>query len=84
MRGEAHRSATWFCLRETEAPSASSTPVPVPERWRLRQLCRRRFTLLVWLGLVEISSEDDRSSTMVNGDGSREAFLSVIEMNGDE
>ncbi|KAF2548372.1 hypothetical protein F2Q70_00022697 [Brassica cretica] len=42
------------------------------------------FTLLVWLGLVEISSEDDRSSTMVNGDGSREAFLSVIEMNGDE
>ncbi|CAN6884455.1 unnamed protein product, partial [Brassica oleracea var. botrytis] len=39
------------------------------------------FTLLVWLGLVEISSEDDRSSTMVNGDGSREAFLSVIGMN---
>ncbi|KAF3531687.1 hypothetical protein DY000_02043870 [Brassica cretica] len=41
------------------------------------------FTLLVWLGLVEISSEDDRSSTMVNGDGSREAFFSVIVMNGD-
>ncbi|CAN7079362.1 unnamed protein product, partial [Brassica oleracea var. botrytis] len=39
------------------------------------------FTLLVWLGLVEIWSEDDRSSTMVNGDGSREAFLSVIGMN---
>ncbi|WZZ36605.1 hypothetical protein YC2023_020006 [Brassica napus] len=30
---------------------------------------------------VEISSEDDRSSTMVNGDGSREAFLSVVVMN---
>ncbi|CAN6875777.1 unnamed protein product, partial [Brassica oleracea] len=39
------------------------------------------FTLLVWFGLVEIWSEDDRSSTMVNGDGSREAFLSVIGMN---
>ena len=41
------------------------------------------FTLLVWLEFVEISSEDDRSSTMVNGDGSREAFLSVVVMNGD-
>ena len=41
------------------------------------------FMLLVWLGLVEISSEDDQSSTMVNGDGSREAFLSAIGMNGD-
>ncbi|CAN7003893.1 unnamed protein product, partial [Brassica oleracea var. botrytis] len=39
------------------------------------------FTLLVWLRLVEISSEDDRSSTMVNSDGSREAFFSVIGMN---
>ncbi|CAN6931269.1 unnamed protein product, partial [Brassica oleracea] len=39
------------------------------------------FMLLVWLGLVESSSEDDRSSTMVNGDGSREAFFSVIVMN---
>ncbi|CAN7003921.1 unnamed protein product, partial [Brassica oleracea var. botrytis] len=39
------------------------------------------FTLLVWLEFVEISSEDDRSSTMVNGDGSREALLSVVVMN---
>ena len=41
------------------------------------------FSLLVWFGLVETTSEDDRSSTMVNGDGSREVFLSVLAMNGD-
>ncbi|CAG7870082.1 unnamed protein product, partial [Brassica rapa] len=39
------------------------------------------FSLLVWFGLVETTSEDDRSSTMVNGDGSREVFLSMLAMN---
>ncbi|KAG5392342.1 hypothetical protein IGI04_022305 [Brassica rapa subsp. trilocularis] len=32
----------------------------------------------------QISSEDDRSSTIVNGDGPREAFLSVLVMNVSE
>ncbi|KAG5387323.1 hypothetical protein IGI04_038793, partial [Brassica rapa subsp. trilocularis] len=41
-RGEVLCSAFWFCLREAEAPLALSTPVPVPARWRLHQLCRRR------------------------------------------
>ena len=44
---------------------------------------RFSFSLLVWFGLVETTSEDDRSSTMVNGDGSREVFLSMLAMNGE-
>ncbi|KAL0816046.1 hypothetical protein Bca101_072490 [Brassica carinata] len=48
----------------------------------VRRMSKRRGLRKI-IRLVEISSEDDRSSTMVNGDGSREAFLSVIEMNGD-
>ncbi|CAN6921153.1 unnamed protein product, partial [Brassica oleracea] len=56
---------------------------------RLLHLRRRRFlsprgrgfVSSAVVGLVEISSEDDRSSTMVNDNGSREAFLSVIGMN---
>ncbi|KAF3540847.1 hypothetical protein F2Q69_00020076 [Brassica cretica] len=34
-------------------------------------------------GLVVTTSEDDRSWTKVNGDGSRKVFLSVIATNGD-
>ncbi|CAN7025923.1 unnamed protein product, partial [Brassica oleracea var. botrytis] len=70
------------------AHGGSVSGVKVRSR-RFLQLRRRRFlsprgggfVSSAVVGLVEISLEDDRSSTMVKGDGSREAFLSVIGMN---
>ena len=48
-------------------------------------VCSFLLVLRFWFGLdwVAATSEDDRSSTLVNDKGSREAFLAVTVMNGD-
>ncbi|WZZ75563.1 hypothetical protein YC2023_086933 [Brassica napus] len=81
-----------FVLREAEASSAPSTPVPVPARWRLPQLYRRwsrsrgvkAFRCFASPPLVPRFRfrVGDRSSTAVNGVGLREPSSSVMELNG--